>query len=47
MNTEKILRNCKATFLSQSQTTVYFKLAFSDLHVWDMPVAAWELLPTA
>ncbi len=44
MPNKKIVRNCVATFLSRSQTTVYYKLAFSDFHVWDMPAAEWDAL---
>ena len=41
----RLIRNCVATYLSRSQTTVYFRLAMSDRHVWDVPVAEWESYP--
>ncbi|WQZ00941.1 hypothetical protein [Stenotrophomonas phage StenR_269] len=37
-----IVRNCKATEISRSASTVYFKLHFSDMHVWSMPVKEWD-----
>ena len=44
---DKIVRCCAAYFLSRSNATVYFKLHFSDHHVWDMPVAEWDAIPDA
>ena len=46
MTDRKIVRNCVATFLSRSQTTVYYTLAFSYWHVWDMPAAEWDAIPS-
>lgn len=47
----KVVRNCLAVYVSQAglpnHEHVYFQLAFSDKHVWDMPLVEWEALPDA